>query len=172
MFRQLLPNKNKIATVLHSNSTCTKSASKHGQPTWSPHHSTGHSNVHGSAPVKNGCTDVQGAINFHEDRIPRNRCMHQALAIGLVQIAAAQLASSTSWGTRHTIQRWWAEEFHWANCVRRAKSGGCPSPRSFELFSGINNYLAVFFSHNKSVNSTFSHNKPAKRTGCLFSSQV
>jgi hypothetical protein len=24
----------------------------------------------------------------------------------------------------------------------------------------------VFFSHNKSANSTFSHNKPAKQTGC------
>jgi hypothetical protein len=37
-------------------------------------------------------------------------------------------------------------------------------PRSFELFSQINTYPVAFFSHNKPANSTFSHNKLAKRT--------
>jgi hypothetical protein len=52
---------------------------------------------------------------------------------------------------------------------------------SFELFSVIsshsavfffhnkpanNTHPAVFFSYNKPANSTFSHNKPAKRTNC------
>jgi hypothetical protein len=41
-------------------------------------------------------------------------------------------------------------------------------PCSFELFSGISSHPAVFFSHNKSANSTFSHNKPAKRIGCTM----
>jgi hypothetical protein len=35
-------------------------------------------------------------------------------------------------------------------------------PCSFELISGISSHPAVFFSHNKSANNTFSHNKPAK----------
>jgi hypothetical protein len=42
------------------------------------------------------------------------------------------------------------------------------SPCSFELFSGISSHPAVFFSHNKPANSTFSHNKLAKQTCCLF----
>jgi hypothetical protein len=40
------------------------------------------------------------------------------------------------------------------------------TPRSFELFSGISTHPAVFFSHHKPANSTFSHNKSAKRIGC------
>jgi hypothetical protein len=36
---------------------------------------------------------------------------------------------------------------------------------SFCWSSGISSYPAVFFSHNKPANSTFSYNNPAKRTG-------
>jgi hypothetical protein len=43
-----------------------------------------------------------------------------------------------------------------------------PSPCLFELFSQISSHLAVFFSHNKPANSTFSYNKPAKPTGRVF----
>jgi hypothetical protein len=39
------------------------------------------------------------------------------------------------------------------------------TPCSFEHISRISRHPAVFFSHNKPVNSTFSHNNPAKRTG-------
>jgi hypothetical protein len=34
----------------------------------------------------------------------------------------------------------------------------------FELFSGISSHPTVFFSHSKSVNSTFNHNKLAIST--------
>jgi hypothetical protein len=47
-------------------------------------------------------------------------------------------------------------------------SKGRSSPCSFELFSQISSHPAVFFSHNKPTNSTFSHNKLVKRTDCLF----
>jgi hypothetical protein len=40
------------------------------------------------------------------------------------------------------------------------------APSSFEHISRISSHTAVFFSHNKSANSTFSHNNPAKRTDC------
>jgi hypothetical protein len=39
------------------------------------------------------------------------------------------------------------------------------APCSLELISRISNHSAVFFSHNKPANGTFSHNTPAKRTG-------
>jgi hypothetical protein len=37
-----------------------------------------------------------------------------------------------------------------------------------ELISRISSHPAVFFSHNKPMNSTFSHNKPAKRTDWMM----
>jgi hypothetical protein len=44
----------------------------------------------------------------------------------------------------------------------------CKGRWSSELFSQISSHPAVFFSHSKPANSTFNHNKPAKRTGsCL-----
>jgi hypothetical protein len=45
---------------------------------------------------------------------------------------------------------------------------GEPSPGSFRWISRISSHPAVFFSHNKPANSTFSHNNPAKRIGCLL----
>jgi hypothetical protein len=42
-----------------------------------------------------------------------------------------------------------------------------PTPCLFRWFSGISSHPAVFFSHNKPVNSTFSHNNPAKRTDSI-----
>jgi hypothetical protein len=43
--------------------------------------------------------------------------------------------------------------------------GPAGQPCSFELFGQINSHSAVFFSHNKLINSTFDHNKSAKRPG-------
>jgi hypothetical protein len=44
----------------------------------------------------------------------------------------------------------------------------CLTPCSFRWISRISSHPAVFFSHNKLANSTFRHNKPAKRTECKF----
>jgi hypothetical protein len=39
------------------------------------------------------------------------------------------------------------------------------APCSFEHISRISSHPAIFFSHNKLANRTFSDNSPAKRTG-------
>jgi hypothetical protein len=49
----------------------------------------------------------------------------------------------------------------------RLWSGRFLSSCSFEHISRISSHPTVFFSHNKPVNSTFSHNNPVKWPGCF-----
>jgi hypothetical protein len=86
--------------------------------------------------------------------------------------AALNKSSSSSWSSRVANEHVWEASCYWWQALKEISNKQClcwvrkPTPCSFELFSQISSHPAVFFFHNKPTNSTFSHSKPAKRTGC------